>query len=445
MTNKSEKKRPVKQKKSKVNKKALVKETLGIDIANNAAAKRRKVENKNTLRKVNNIEPKRKKEKPKSKKNKAISYSLYMAKKSIFKVILAIVIITLIIGAVVVINNRHKLGITLKTEVNKTDSILIHLATGKNEIFSYQKELLVYSRGTVRTYNEYGKKTWEYKFDEMFTPKIETNGKYLQITNADNGYIYVFENKYEVARIKVNGNIDKASINKNGETSVLYGSLGAKAVIGVYSKKGKETYSTKLSNANVTNFKLSDNSKYLVYTEVIMQGISVTENINIVDTSKSNSVKTVKTMTSEMVYRLDIKGQNIDIVTDIAVYRYNMKNGKTIEEKIDNRNIIYVDYADKYLALLSKKADNEAKSQLIIKNIENDKEKVVNIDDVPKDFKYSNYLAYVVFQKQIEVYNNFGKNVKVYKSDNIILNIQIFNNGKSIAIPYSSEIEIINI
>ncbi len=415
---------------------------LGIDIANNAAIKRRKIEEKN---KVKNVKKCKLRVDKVNLEKKQMSYSRYKVKRYLSRILLLIIICTISISLVIVIDNKHILGITLKSEVDKNESILIELATGNNEVYSYQNELLIYSSGIIKTYSKYGKKTWDYKFEEMFSPSITSEGKYLQVVNKDSGYIYIFENKYEVARIKIEGDIKSANINENGDTAVLYSSPGVKAAISIYSKKGKEVYKLKLANDNVVNFNLSENLKYLAFTEVVMQGISITENINIVDITKSNNIQTIKNITSEIVYGLDIVGDNLDIITDMAVYRYDTINKKFIEEKLDNKNIMFVDYVNKKLAFISKKADSDAKSQLVTKSIKNEKERVVEIEEVPKDFKYTNNLSYIIYQKRIDIYNNFGKKVKVYKSDNMIINTVIFNSGKSIAIPYSNKIEIINI
>lgn len=437
-----------KKKKSKVDKKILKKEydkDLGINIANNAEAKRRKVA-ENNIKKIKKLKTPKTKHKVDDHKNtKTMSYNKYKVKEYISKIAIMISVIVVIVGVVIFINNRHILGITLKTDVDKKDSVLIELATGNNELFAYEDEILVYSNGIIKTYSKYGKKTWEYKFEEMFSPSIVISGKYLQITNKDSGYIYVFENKYEVARIKIDGEVKEANINKNGDTAVLYSSPGVKAAIGIYNKKGKESCKVKPDNVNIANFRISEDSRYLVYTEVIMQGISISENINIVDTTKANTIKNIKTVSSEMVNRLDIKGNNVDIMTDIGVYRYNINSNFMIEEKLTNKNITYLDYENKRLSIISKKIDNDAKSQLITKTIGSKEEKVVDIEDVPKDLKYTFNLSFVLFQKHIEVYNNFGKKVKGYKSDNIIANVEVFNGGKSIAVSYSNKIEIINL
>ena len=62
-----------------------------------------------------------------------------------------------------------------------------------------------------------------------------------------------------------------------------------------------------------------------------------------------------------------------------------------------------------------------------------------------KDFIYYNSLAYVVQNKEINVYNRWGMHIKNYKSSGVITTPVIFNDGKNIAIVYSNKIVIVGI
>ncbi len=439
-----------KKKKSKVNHKLLDKEksdTLGIEIANKAAEKRRKVQGKITTKKVKHIKEKLKKAKkikiPKIRSEKSyFNFKLKEKISSFSKVLtLAIVLILIVVG----FQYRHIFGITLKKDVTKKDNVLIELATPNNDVYSYKNEVLTYSNGILKTYSKYGKKTWEYKFEEIFTPDININEGYLQVTNKDTGYIYVFENGYEIARIKIEGEIRESSISSKGETAVLYSYPGIKSAIGVYGKNGKESSKIKLENNNVINFKLTDDKKYIVYTEVVMQGVSISEKINVVKRSNINDIKEIKNINAEIINSLKLEGDNIDVVTDSRISRYEINGNVELEERLDNKNITYVDYDNKDLVFLSKKRDADSTSQLVIKKIGSVKEKTVSISDVPRNLHYEKGLIYVTFQKSLEVYNIFGSKIKGYESENIISSIRIFNSGKSIAVIYSNKIEIVNI
>ena len=163
---------------------------------------------------------------------------------------------------------RHIAGITLYKEITENDSIVIDTITTDNKVYEYQNEILVYSKGTLTTYSKYGKKTWEYTFEETFIPEINTAGEYIQAINKDSGYIYVFDNKYESCRKKIDGNIKLANINEKGQSVIYYSKEGIKSDVSIFNKKGNKEYEVTLKTENIANILLTNNSRYLLMYEV---------------------------------------------------------------------------------------------------------------------------------------------------------------------------------
>jgi len=185
--------------------------------------------------------------------------------KYIFKYLLIILVVVLL---VILVKYRHIIGITLSKDITEKDSIIIETATAENKVYPYQNEILVYSKGKLATYSRYGKKTWEYTFDETFIPEIRTAGKYIQVVNKDSGYLYVFDNKYESCRKKIEGKIKLANINKKGESIIHYSKEGIKSDVGIFDKKGKQEYEVTLKTENVADVLLTENKRYLLIYEV---------------------------------------------------------------------------------------------------------------------------------------------------------------------------------
>ena len=158
-TNQTEEVQEVKQKRRKQNQEneELAK---GIKIANKAVEKEKK-ERKKRIEKEENS---------------------YSKTPKIMKTVLFVLIVILVI---LLFKYRHIIGITFSKEITEADSIIIDIATSDNKVYAYQNEILMYSKGKLTTYSRYGKKTWEYTFDETFIPEINTAGKYIQVVNKD--------------------------------------------------------------------------------------------------------------------------------------------------------------------------------------------------------------------------------------------------------------------
>jgi len=204
------------------------------------------------------------KEKKKRKKRVEKEYEDKQINKYIKYILIAIVIVAVIL----LCKYRHIIGITLYKDITEADAIVIDRATTDNQVYAYKNEILVYSKGTLSTYSRYGKKTWEYTFDETFIPEINTTGNYIQVINKDSGYIYIFDNKYESCRKKIDGKIKLASINQKGQSTIHYSKEGIKSDIGIFDKKGNQQYEITLKTDNVAGILASENGKYLLIYEV---------------------------------------------------------------------------------------------------------------------------------------------------------------------------------
>lgn len=339
---------------------------------------------------------------------------------------------------------RHIIGITLFKEITEEDAILIETTTSDNKVYAYQNEILVYSKGSLATYSKYGKKTWEYTFEETFIPEITTNDKYIQVVNKDSGYIYVFDNKYESTRKKIEGTIKKASINEKGQSIVHYSKEGIKSNVGIFDKKGNEKYAITLSTENVARVELTPNGRYAVIYEVETKGISPNSLIKIVDLEKDSEVTTSLDIANDIVYDLKVTNSKIILVSSSNVYRYDKKTNSKKELSIDDKNISSISVDSSGIAYVCKELSEENNTVVMLNNRYEEIGKHKFEENV-KYFTYYNSLAYVTYNKEINIYNRWGMHIKRFASSSIITTPIIFNNGKNIAISYSNRIVIIGI
>ena len=388
----------------------------GVDIANKAVEKEK--------------EQKEVKEKTNSKKSKILKY------------VLVICVILLLVG---LFKYRHILGITFMKEISEDDAIVIETTTSENKVYAYQNELLVYSKGKLATYSKYGKKTWEYTFEETFIPDITTNGKYIQVVNKNNGYIYVFENKYESCRKKIDGTIKRASINEKGQSIIHYSKEGNKSNIGIYSKKGEEEYSITLTTENVAKVDISPNGRYALIYEVETKGISPNSLIKIVDLNNDDKVTTSLEVENDAIY--DIKLTNLELmaISSDTVYKYNIKTGDKKEFKTDDKNIVNISIDKSGISYVCKEISDESNMAVVMLNNKYEEIGRHKLEENAKYFTYYNSLAVVTYNKEINIYNRWGMYIKKFNANSIITNPIIFNNGKNIAINYSNKIIVIGI
>lgn len=358
------------------------------------------------------------------------------------KQISTLVIVLLAIVLIVVINNYTAFGLVLNKNINSDDVTTIELKTSNNKIYPYLNEVLVYNKGVITSYNSYGKATGEIVLEDTIEADIQTSGKYIQVINKDKGLVYVYKNKYETARIKIEGQIYSGSINEKGISVIEYSSSGNKTELGVYDNSGNKKYNIKLSNSVIGKYVLSDNSRYLAYVDVNVKGISAQTNINVIDLSnvKNNETvaKTVYTAENDLAYDIYWDGKNI--VTRFAenYLIYNISSDEKNIIRISDGQISNVgDYNNRFA--YTQIATNGSYI-LNLRKMKSDSIISVELNDTPKYFVYEEGMAYVCYGKNIEVYNNFGMKIKNFEGDMVITEPVVFNNGRSVVMAISNKL-----
>ena len=356
-----------------------------------------------------------------------------------------IVLAVLAIGILIyyIISNHYKLGIVFNKEISSKDATVVNTLYSDDIVLGYKDCIIVFEKNTLSAYNVKGEKVWNKKLDDMYNPEICVGGSYIQITNNDTGYIYILDGQYEVGRIKLEGEILSAKINSNGTSIIEYSTSGLKTVIGIYNKKGKELYSLKLDNNTVSSYSLSDNSRYLAYAYADISGISLVTKIAVVDLNKLTSdnyeYNNIISKNNELVYKLYWDNNTLHALFNNSIISYKSTSDKLEEYSIANINATDIDIFDSKTAYITTDAAT-AKYVLNVdkyngKNIGN-----VEIIDSPKYFTYQDSLIYMCSQKEINIYNKWGKRIKTYTSDTTITKPIIFDDGKCIAFKISNKI-----
>lgn len=381
--------------------------------------------------------PRRKQEEmKKTKKVNDVKFNL--DKRKTIMLLLLVVFVILIIC----LKNYKELGIVLNRKITDKDVHTVELASKNNSIYSYKNEVLVYSMGNITTYDRYGKSTWNESLNTVVDATVNIAEDFIQIVNKDKGIIYVYKNKYETARIKVDGTIKSAEINEDGYSVVEYTLAGSKTVLGVFDKSGKSKYNIKLGQEVVGKYVLSSNARYLAYVDINLNGISVSLNINVIDLKNASNdnfkINTICTKDNELVYEMNIASNVLTCRTDNSIIKYKLSSGKLEEYEINGNNLVYIDlYNNKYSFI--KTIDDGTYTFGVNKLNKNDKN-LVALEEVPKHFKRVNKITYIAYQKKIEIYNDFKQKIKEYNSEMVINEPVIFNNGNSLAILLSNKL-----
>lgn len=363
------------------------------------------------------------------------------------RAIIYIVAIVVIIAIIVLSKYRHILGISLNKEGYIKDSVYIEVQNNKNNYFGkYNDELLVFSNSNLETYNSSGNKTWGYKIDEILTPIISTNASNMVIANENGSIFYIFNNKQQVAVKKIDGNIKEIYINRDGYTAIEYSTTGYQAVIGVFDPRGKEIFNVYLTTSIISTFKISDDNRYLIFSEIDTTGITPITNIKLVELNNNKEIKQIVSKDNSMLIDLVINGNKIIMKTDSEISIYDISTSSNTKIKdLTEEQILFVDIKSDAYAYIKKNDNIEQDNSIIVMNYSGKKISELVYDNTPKMFGYLDGIVWTISDKEILFSTMFGGVVKTYSNQFGISDFVTFNGQKSAAVILTNKIYIINI
>lgn len=339
-------------------------------------------------------------------------------------------------------------GIGIKLNRAEAPKQIDIVSTESDYYDMYQEELLVYSNQTFTTYDKNGKKTWSYSLDQMFTPEIYIQGKYMVVTNNASGYIYMFENKKEILNKKIEGKIGNIYLDAYGNIAVEYASNGYKKIVGIYNKNGENIYNAHLDNSTIADIKLLENGKKLLVTKVISSSFKSGIEVDLVDSTKQEeNIKEVIKLDNNFIYDLTLQGQNIIMLLDNKLLSVNMDTGQTKEIKdFESSQILYFTLSDNYYTCVEKTL-NEENDFYKINSVRYDGTLIstMDISNSPKLLKNSGFLNYFVYQDKYSIVNKWGIEVESKNLKTLPKDIIVFNHEKSLALIYTNRIYIENL
>lgn len=337
-------------------------------------------------------------------------------------------------------------GISLFKGETVSEESKVDIVSSEEDIYeNYCEELLVYNNRKLTTYNSNSNITWEYTLQEVFTPNIYINGKYMAVVNKTNGAIYLFYNKKELLTKRIDGTISNLYLNDNGNFAVEYSTSGYKKIIGVYSKDGELLYNTYLQVSSIVDIKFIDDTKKLLVITADTTSFNMSSVLNIIDgTSEESSMQEIAKFENSLVYDVVIQGKNAIVMFDDKIVNCNLSTSTVNEiKKFDSSQILFITLSDNYFTYVEQELDSQD-YHINTARLDNTDISETKVENAPKIMKNSGYLNYFVYQDKVQVINKWGVEIKNFEITFPPKEIVIFNKEKCIALIYSNKIYFVN-
>ena len=388
--------------------------------------------------------------------NENFSVKWMSKKKSVTISSIILVIIAAVVIATLYISNlqiREWIDIhILQKELEKNEAAVIELQTDANtEICAYDKYIGVLSKNTFQIYNSSGKT--ENTLDIPINNVLFSNcNKFLGIAQNGGQNIYLISGQNIVWEDKVEGNISKICVNKNGYMAVVISDTSYKTIVSLYNPNGKELFKIFMSSTRVADITISNDNKYLALAEIDTTSSVIKSNIKVI------SVENAQTDTENSVSFI----YNANPGKLLINIKYQDKNklvcmyDDSIEIIQDENNTQILNFADRKISFASIEMNNEiaiieekssglftADSEITFISTENQKEITYTTNDVTKEIYSCSDIIALNLGPELHFINKGGWLVKKYISGQEINRVILSETLAGIV--YRDKIEIVNL
>ena len=378
---------------------------------------------------------------------------------NIRKIIITGIVVVLILAVVIIFSLyiaeegfRKWVDINvLRKDISSESVATIDLNVDKNnQIVCYNKYIGILNEKNLKIYNSAGENITDISVN-INTAIFSTNDRYLAIAEKNGQELCVISDKTYLWSQKVDGEIQQIYINKNGYVILVTTDTTYKSIITVYDNSGKQLMRNFLSSSRVTDVSISDDNKYLAYSEIDTSGTLIKSSVKIISIEKAQSnsaestIYTKEAETSKMILKIQYQ-ENGELVCVYDDSINIVKDGYEQEliKKEDEATFVSGNLGNSiaYIKEELRSAFNSS-STLNIVNTSSKQTYKYNFGEMAKEMYTTGNVIGINIGTEIYFVKTNGMLIKKYTSNQEITNVMITNNIAIII--YKDRIEVINL
>ena len=366
---------------------------------------------------------------------------------------LAIIIIILI--AAYVTNSTFKQFVDYKIFhklVTENTLPSIEINSDNNPIsFAYSNLIGIYSKNNLAIYNKNAEKINSMTLN-ITSPLISTNEKYLVIAEKNGNDFYVINSSSILWQGKIDGNISKININKNGYVSIIASTFADKSIVIVFDSNGNKLFTNYLSSSYGVCSSISTDNSYLAIGEIDYSGTVIKTYIKIISIEYA---KTKNKANESIVYKQQIddniitniqyydKENAICMLTD-SIIKVSPNSSNELYKKDENTMFLDINMNNN-ISLISKQSSGLFSYDYDLKFIRtnnNDEKIYILKSKLPKQILAAYDSIALNYGNSIDIINKNGSLEKTYTSSQQIKDLIVGDN--IVGVIYKDKIEIID-
>ena len=314
--------------------------------------------------------------------------------------------------------------------VGKTIEIATEYEGGKNLFSVLDGNLNVYNNTLDNIYNE-----------NLNTQDIifKSKDKYTIIASAEKKFAKLFKKEAKIWDNTFDFDIKNVSVNKNGFVTISFVKIGVKSGVKLFSNEGQEIINIYLSSTYAVDTELSNDNTTLYVAEANLSGINATSLVKIVDVA-TEKYDEIKLNNDEIITDIEYTKNNILLVkTDKAIYSIDSLKQLSKLYSFDDNDVSYATIEDLKYPIVIERND------LVLRVIKNEDERFLYLPFKPYLYSADGGRIALYLNNEIWVINNNCDVIKKCVVENGIVNMQLFDNGKTLALIHNNKVELLGI
>lgn len=362
---------------------------------------------------------------------------------NIRKIIITGIVVVLILAVVIIFSLyiaeegfRKWVDINvLRKDISSESVATVDLNVDKNnQIVCYNKYIGILNEKNLKIYNSAGENITDISVN-INTAIFSTNDRYLAIAEKNGQELCVISDKTYLWTQKVDGEIQQICVNKNGYVILVTTDTTYKSIITVYDNSGKQLMRNFLSSSRVTDVSISDDNKYLAYSEIDTSGTLIKSSVKIISIEKAQSnsaestIYTKEAETSKMILKIQYQ-ENGELVCVYDDSINIVKDGYEQEliKKEDEATFVSGNLGNSiaYIKEEQRSAFNSS-STLNIVNTSSKQTYKYNFGEIAKEMYTTGNVIGINIGTEIYFVKTNGMLIKKYTSNQEITNVMITN------------------
>ena len=311
--------------------------------------------------------------------------------------------------------------------------------------FAFDNYIGVIAKNELTIYNNKGEEVNSLSIN-VPNPIIDTNGKFAVIADKDGNRFYVVNSTSLLFQNKIDGKIDKISINKNGYISIVASNSTYNSIVIVYDNDNNELFKKFLPSTYAMCSYISDTNNYLAIGEVDYRGTVIKSYVKIIDVKTAKDAYEFSSPENEILVNISYDEKDIAICSfSNSIYKVEPNNSNKLYDITDENSFINIDMKNT-IGIVERESSGlfSYEYKLKLKSTTSSNENIYILEKgLPKTtIGKENYIA-LNYGNEVYVVNHNGSLKKYYVSDQQIKDLMI---GSHICgIVYKDKIEIISL